>query len=71
MAAKQYPFIDVAVHERVRLPFARGEAVVLFSPDFERVLWANGSGAQLFGYEPGAIKLYTFLLDSCSGSPGR
>jgi PAS domain S-box-containing protein len=59
MAAKQYPFIDVAVHERVRLPFARGEAVVLFSPDFERVLWANGSGAQLFGYR----SIYD-LLDS-------
>ena len=33
MSAHQYPFIDVAVHERVRLPFARGEAVVLFSTD--------------------------------------
>jgi len=51
MSAKQYPFIDVAVHERVRLPFARGEAVVLFSQDLERVLWSNGRGATLFGHD--------------------
>ena len=57
MSAKQYPFIDVAVHERVRLPFARGEAVVLFSKDMARVLWANGRGAALFGEE----NIYDFL----------
>jgi PAS domain S-box-containing protein len=51
MSAKQYPFIDVAVHERVRLPFARGEAVVLFSQDLDRVLWSNGRGATLFGHD--------------------
>ncbi|WP_337183606.1 ATP-binding protein [Shinella sp.] len=51
MSAKQYPFIDVAVHERVRLPFARGEAVVLFSRDMARVLWSNGRGAALFGQD--------------------
>ncbi|WP_421594335.1 ATP-binding protein [Shinella sp. M27] len=57
MSAKQYPFIDVAVHERVRLPFARGEAVVLFSKDMSRVLWSNGRGATLFGEE----NIYDFL----------
>ena len=57
MSAKQYPFIDVAVHERVRLPFARGEAVVLFSRDMSRVLWSNGRGAALFGEE----NIYDFL----------
>ncbi|ANH02912.1 PAS domain-containing sensor histidine kinase [Shinella sp. HZN7] len=57
MSAKQYPFIDVAVHERVRLPFARGEAVVLFSTDMARVLWANGRGAALFGHD----NIYDFL----------
>ena len=51
MSAKQYPFIDVAVHERVSLPFARGEAVVLFSKDMARVLWSNGRGAALFGQD--------------------
>ncbi|MFD1328473.1 ATP-binding protein [Mycoplana ramosa] len=57
MSAHQYPFIDVAVHERVRLPFARGEAVVLFSVDMKNVLWANGRGAALFGY----ASIYDFL----------
>ncbi|MCD2183375.1 PAS domain S-box protein [Rhizobium sp. GN54] len=57
MSAHQYPFIDVAVHERVRLPFARGEAVVLFSIDMRQVLWSNGRGAGLFGH--GSI--YDFL----------
>lgn len=57
MSVKQYPFIDVAVHERVRLPFARGEAVVLFSPDMSRVLWSNGRGAALFGQD----NIYDFL----------
>ncbi|MFC3072440.1 sensor histidine kinase [Shinella pollutisoli] len=57
MSAKQYPFIDVAVHERVRAPFARGEAVVLFSRDMARVLWSNGRGAALFGHD----SIYDFL----------
>lgn len=57
MSAHQYPFIDVAVHERVRLPFARGEAVVLFSTDMKNVLWANGRGAALFGH----ASIYDFL----------
>lgn len=57
MSAKQYPFIDVAVHERVRLPFSRGEAVVLFSRDMTRVLWSNGRGATLFGQD----NIYDFL----------
>ena len=45
----QYPFIDIAVHERVRERFARGEALVLFSADLKRVFWANGAGARIFG----------------------
>lgn len=53
----QYPFIDIAVHERVRNHFARGEALVLFSADAERVLWANGAGARLFGH----MQIYDFL----------
>jgi PAS domain S-box-containing protein len=50
MPAVQYPFIDIAVHPRVREHFARGEALVLFSADLARALWANGSGAELFGH---------------------
>ncbi|UXS00305.1 ATP-binding protein [Agrobacterium tumefaciens] len=49
MPAVQYPFIDIAVHERVREGFGRGEAMALFSMDLETVLWANGRGAALFG----------------------
>lgn len=49
MPAKSYPFIDIAVHERVREHFARGDAAVLFSPDMNQVLWSNGEGAGLFG----------------------
>ncbi len=53
----QYPFIDIAVHERVRGHFARGEALVLFSPDAENVFWANGAGARLFGH----MQVYDFM----------
>ncbi|MFN7026152.1 MAG: PAS domain-containing sensor histidine kinase, partial [Pseudorhizobium sp.] len=53
----QYPFIDIAVHEKVRPHFAGGEAVVVFSHDMEHVLWANGRGASLFGYS----SVYDFL----------
>jgi PAS domain S-box-containing protein len=50
MPAVQYPFIDIAVHARVRERFSRGEAMVLFSADLSRLLWANGAGAELFGH---------------------
>lgn len=49
MPAVQYPFIDIAVHERVREGFGRGEAMALFSLDLQNALWANGRGAALFG----------------------
>ncbi|AYG58157.1 ATP-binding protein [Rhizobium jaguaris] len=57
MPAIQYPFIDIAVHPRVRERFARGEAMVLFATGMDRVLWANGAGANLFGYDV----IYDFL----------
>ncbi|WP_064710809.1 ATP-binding protein [Rhizobium bangladeshense] len=50
MPAVQYPFIDIAVHARVRERFSRGEAMVLLSADLTRLLWANGAGAELFGH---------------------
>lgn len=49
MPAVQYPFIDIAVHDRVREGFGRGEAMALFSLDLQSALWANGRGAALFG----------------------
>ena len=53
----QYPFIDVAVHDLIRPRLARGEALVLFAPGLERVLWCNGAGARFFG----ATSIYDFL----------
>lgn len=50
MSSVQYPFIDLAVHERVRLNYAAGKAVVIFSPEMDEVVWANGAGAELFGH---------------------
>jgi PAS domain S-box-containing protein len=55
----QYPFIDVAVHDLIRPRLARGEALVLFSPTLERVLWCNGAGARFFGQ----ASIYDFLED--------
>ncbi|WP_018234761.1 ATP-binding protein [Ensifer sp. BR816] len=63
MPVRQYPFIDIAVHARVREHFARGDASVLFSKDLARVLWANDQGAKLFG----VASVYDFIdgtLDS-------
>lgn len=57
MPAVQYPFIDIAIHERVRDRFGRGEAMALFSMDLETTLWANGRGAALFG----TPMIYDFL----------
>ncbi|KQW31690.1 PAS domain-containing sensor histidine kinase [Rhizobium sp. Root274] len=53
----QYPFIDVAVHDLIRPRLARGEALVLFSPSLDRVLWCNGAGARFFGQ----ASIYDFL----------
>jgi PAS domain S-box-containing protein len=58
----QYPFIDVAVHDLIRPRLARGEALVLFAPRLERVLWCNGAGARFFG----AASIYDFLEDGPS-----
>jgi len=63
MPAVQYPFIDIAVHERVRDGFARGEAIVLFSAGLDHVLWANGAGARLFGN----AAIYDFLEEGPNG----
>ena len=53
----QYPFIDIAVHPAVRGKFAAGEAIAIFSREMTQVLWANGEGAKLFGYD----SIYDFL----------
>lgn len=53
----QYPFIDIAVHEKLRERFARGEALVVFTEDLSGVLWANGAGARMFGN----VSIYDFI----------
>jgi PAS domain S-box-containing protein len=53
----QYPFIDVAVNDKIRPRLSRGEALMVFSPKLERVLWTNGAGARFFG----SASIYDFL----------
>ncbi len=50
MASGTYPFIDIAVLDEIREHFANGDALVVISPDLERVIWANGQGASMLGY---------------------
>lgn len=57
MPTAQYPFIDIAVHDKVRDHFVVGEAVVVFSQSLETILWVNGAGARLFGHDG----LYEFM----------
>jgi PAS domain S-box-containing protein len=49
--AGTYPFIDIAVLDGIRERFIRGDALIVVSPDLTSVLWANGPGAAMFGFE--------------------
>ncbi|MEO4043283.1 ATP-binding protein [Hoeflea sp. CAU 1731] len=65
MPSRQYPFIDIAVHDRIREGFASGDAQVLLAQNLTDLLWVNGAGAHLFGY----ANLYDFLEEGlASGS---
>lgn len=46
-----YPFIDLAVHDAIRKPFLDGKALAIVTPNFETLLWANGSAANFFKFE--------------------
>ncbi|PRD41181.1 PAS domain-containing sensor histidine kinase [Phyllobacterium phragmitis] len=46
-----YPFIDIAVLDDIRERFVRGDALVVISPDLKSVIWANGPGAAMFGFD--------------------
>ena len=48
-----YPFIDIAVLDAVRVPFARGRAVLVLDAAMKTVLWANGMGARMLGRSVG------------------
>ncbi|MBT1155631.1 PAS domain S-box protein [Aminobacter anthyllidis] len=62
MPSAAYSFIDVAVVDRVRQRFAAGDAIVVLSVDLEDVLWANGPGAAVLGYDD---------IDAVIGAPSR
>lgn len=51
MTGASHSFIDIAVLNGVRERFARGDAIVLLNPELDRVIWANGPGAALFGHD--------------------
>jgi PAS domain S-box-containing protein len=54
--ATNYPFIDIAVMDGVRQRLAAGDALCLLSPELDEVIWANASGARLFGFDaPGDL----------------
>lgn len=57
MPTGQYPFIDIAVHDKIRARYAAGDAVVVLSQSLSDVLWVNGPGARLFGH----AGLYDFM----------
>ena len=44
-----YPYVDIAVLDSIRRPFAAGDAMVIVSRNLSNVIWANGSGLELFG----------------------
>ncbi len=46
-----YPFIDIAALDAIREGFARGDAQIVLSHDLGNVLWANGAGARLLGFD--------------------
>jgi PAS domain S-box-containing protein len=48
--SEAYSFIDIAVLDAVRTRFAAGDALAVLSSDLQTVLWANGAGAEIFGY---------------------
>ncbi|PYE90361.1 histidine kinase dimerization/phospho-acceptor domain-containing protein [Phyllobacterium leguminum] len=49
--AGTYPFIDIAVLDGIRERFLRGDALLVVSPDLSTVIWANGPGAVMFGFD--------------------
>ncbi|MEJ5021614.1 cell-division control histidine kinase PdhS [Ochrobactrum vermis] len=46
-----YPFIDIAALDLIREGFAKGDAQLVLTHDLSAVLWVNGPGAKLFGFD--------------------
>ena len=56
LAVATYPYIDIAVLDGVRQRLAAGDALCLLSLGLDEVIWANLSGARLFGFDaPGDL----------------
>src|SRR5688572_11089429 len=51
MVSGSYSFIDIAVLDQVRARLAAGDALAMLDVGLERLIWANGPGCRLFGYE--------------------
>lgn len=46
-----YPFINIAALDQIREGFVKGYAQLVLTHDLSTVLWINGPGAKLFGFE--------------------
>ena len=51
MASVPYPFIDIAVLDTVRDRLAAGDAVLIVAQSLDSVIFANGAGARLAGFD--------------------
>ncbi len=51
MASVPYPFIDIAVLDTVRDRLAAGDAVLIVTASLDSVIFANGTGARLAGFD--------------------
>ena len=49
MATGGYSFIDIAVLDPVRMRFVAADALAILTTGLDRIVWANGPGAELFG----------------------
>lgn len=50
MASATYSFLDIAVLDEVRQRLVDGQSLAILLPDLSEILWANASGARLFGH---------------------
>ncbi len=50
MTSRSQSLMDFVALDRVRERFARGDAMLILDAGLDRIAWANGGGAQLFGF---------------------
>jgi PAS domain S-box-containing protein len=66
MKRPEYSFLDLTVLPFLRRKVLSGDATILFSEDFSRVIWANAVGTDLFGGRGIADLLESRLSDNHS-----